>query len=87
MKKAGLTVYLKLSPTSLFHRLAPGKSKRPLIAELPDLKVMEFIVSELDKRKIFYEQADVIAKGENLKMEELAGLILKNIKKKPFLKP
>ena len=49
MKNTGLTVYLKLSPTSLFHRLAPGKSKRPLIADLEDLQVMEFIVAELER--------------------------------------
>jgi shikimate kinase len=79
MKKNGLTVYLKLAAGSLFHRLAPGKHKRPLIANMPDLPLMEFIVKELDKREVYYKQADLNVRGENLKIEELIELVNKRI--------
>jgi shikimate kinase len=75
MKKNGKSAYLKLSAGSLFHRLAPGKARRPLIAGMPDLPLMEYIVKELEKRAFYYEQADIIIKGENLKTDELADLI------------
>ena len=79
MRANGLTVYLKLTAGSLFHRLAPGKTKRPLIAAMPDLQLMEFIMNELHKREVFYETADLVVKGENLKTDELAGLIIASL--------
>ncbi len=72
MNHNGLTVYLRLSPGSLFHRLAPQKLQRPLIASMPDLPLMEYIIRESESREVFYSQAGLIMKGENLKPEELA---------------
>ena len=75
MKKNGITVYLKLAAGSLFHRLAAGKSKRPLISGMTDLGLMEYITNELEKRELFYNQADIIIKGESIKASELAEMI------------
>ncbi|HMT29829.1 MAG TPA: shikimate kinase, partial [Bacteroidia bacterium] len=46
----GLTVYIKLSPGSLFHRLAPSKTSRPLIAGKSDVELMEYIMETLKDR-------------------------------------
>lgn len=72
MNKTGITVYLKMNPGSLFHRLAPGKAKRPLIANLSDIELMDFIHSKLLEREHFYRQAHLIIKGENLNVKSLA---------------
>lgn len=79
MNEHGLTVYLKLAPGSLFHRLAPGKAKRPLIANMPDLPLMEFIIKEIQKREPFYEMATIIIKGESLKTDELVEVVQKEM--------
>jgi len=75
MNKNGLTVYLRLTAGSLFHRLAPSKATRPLIAEMPDLPLMEYIVKELQQREPVYEQAGIVIKGESIKVDELAEMI------------
>lgn len=72
MNKTGITVYLKMNPGSLFHRLAPRKAKRPLIANLSDIELMDFIHSKLLEREHFYRQAHLIIKGENLNVKSLA---------------
>jgi len=78
MNKNGITVYLKLTPGSLFHRLAPSKAARPLIAGMPDLPLMEYIVKELQQREPIYEQASIVIRGESIKIDELALLIRKH---------
>lgn len=72
MNKTGITVYLDLHPGSLFHRLAPAKEKRPLIAGLSDVELMDFIHTKLLEREHFYRQAHLIIKGESLNVKSLA---------------
>ncbi len=72
MNKTGITVYLDLHPGSLFHRLAPSKAKRPLIAKLTDTELMDFIHTKLLEREHFYRQAHIIVKGESLNIKLLA---------------
>lgn len=72
MNKTGITVYLDLHPGSLFHRLAPSKAKRPLIAKLTDTELMDFIHTKLLEREHFYRQAHIIVKGESLNLKLLA---------------
>lgn len=77
MKVTGITVYIRMSAGSLFHRLAQSKTKRPLIAGLSDLKLMDFIMDVLPEREQFYMQAHHIVKGENLKAEKILELLKK----------
>lgn len=75
MNKTGITVYLQLHPGSLFHRLAPGKLKRPLIAKFSDTELMDFIHTKLLEREYFYRQAHIMVKGESLNVKSLADEI------------
>ena len=50
--------HLDVVPEVLFRRLKIAKSKRPLLAGKDDAELMSFILSALEKRKAFYEQAD-----------------------------
>lgn len=76
MNESGITVYIRMAPGSLFHRLLPSKTKRPLIAGLTDLQLMEFIMNTLPERELFYSQAKFTVKGENLKAEKISELLI-----------
>lgn len=52
------TFYLKLAPELIYQRLCNEKSKRPLISNLSDKELHEFIFRHFPLRKGFYEQAD-----------------------------
>ncbi len=78
MKSSGLTVYIEMPPAALFHRLAPVKATRPMIASLTDAGLMEFIYSCLKERESFYRQAHLIIPGENLHPDTLLSAILRH---------
>jgi shikimate kinase len=59
MNGAGMTVYLDAHPGTLFHRLAPEKSSRPLIASKGDIDLMEYIIDKLEERISFYNKAQL----------------------------
>ena len=52
-----VSIYLKASINTLFNRLSPNKSKRPLIAHMDDEQMKEFIAMHLFERSYFYKQA------------------------------
>lgn len=57
MNRSGNTVWLKASVERLHQRLSEGKSKRPLIANLNDDELRNFIISSLEKRDVHYGKA------------------------------
>lgn len=77
MNLNGVTIYIRLTVGSLFHRLAPSKHKRPLIAKKNDVELMEFIITTLQDRLTFYKQAKYIIKGENLDVKDIQELLSK----------
>ena len=81
MNENGITVYLEMHPGSIYHRIGKHKKERPLIRHLGDVELMEFIINELDKRKIVYRKANLVMKGESLKTEELEQQLLLLMKK------
>lgn len=52
-----ISIYLKASIETLFNRLAPNKSKRPLIADKSDAEMKEFIAKHLFDRSFYYNHA------------------------------
>lgn len=57
MNESGATAYLEVHAGTIFHRLAPEKEKRPLIANKGDVDLMEYIMDKLAERTPFYNQA------------------------------
>ena len=53
-------VYIKVSIPTLVARLTAEKNSRPLIANLADDKIPEFVAKHLFERRFFYEQAKII---------------------------
>lgn len=53
------TVYLQLSVSQLYERLRSHRHERPLLADVPEAQLQEFIAKHLFDRRSFYEQAHI----------------------------
>jgi shikimate kinase len=77
IKKHGFSIYLKLSPKSLFSRLKSSKSDRPLIKDLSEDQLLTYIESKLDKREAFYNQCNITYSGLSADSKELIEILQK----------
>lgn len=78
MKKAGLVIYLKMTPGQLKSRLGREPGERPLLKELPGEEIRSFITRKLSQREPFYNQASIIIDGIDLDIKSLVEEIMKN---------
>ncbi|MCL4151920.1 UNVERIFIED_CONTAM: hypothetical protein GTU68_024138 [Idotea baltica] len=60
MNESGITIYLRPPITELIERLIPQKAHRPLIRDIQNDSLEEFIGQFLEKREPYYLQAQVI---------------------------
>lgn len=60
MRKHGTTIYLKTSPEILFERLKNERDRRPLLKNLSEPELKNFIRERLEEREPFYRQADFV---------------------------
>jgi shikimate kinase len=63
--------YIKASIKTLVSRLTAEKNKRPLVADLEDDKLVEFVAKHLFERSFFYEQASMTVNTEDKSLEEI----------------
>lgn len=59
------SIYIKAGIPALVARLIEEKSSRPLVANLENEKMTEFVAKHLFERRFFYEQASIILNTEN----------------------
>lgn len=78
---SSFTIYIQLSPQSLFHRLTQAHKVRPLLKGKSEEELLNYIESELAKREKFYEQAHLVFKGEDVNLD----LLVSEIKDAGFL--
>lgn len=57
MNRCGTTIWLEASTSKLLLRLSQAKSSRPLIAQMDDSQLRDFIISSLEKRAPHYSKA------------------------------
>ena len=69
------TIFLNLSIKNLSKRLINGKAKRPLIANLNDEDISEFIAKHLFERSFYYNQAEIIVQTDLLNIDEIVAVI------------
>ena len=65
------SIYVKVDIKTLASRLTTEKNKRPLVADLEDDKLIEFVAKHLFERRFFYEQASITVNSENKSIEEI----------------
>ena len=75
MNQNGFTVFLRISPESAIMRLSQSKVKRPILIDKSPEELAEFIVKNYAERLPFYQQAQLVFKGEDCDVETLATLI------------
>ena len=81
INKNGISVYLKMSSDTLLTRLSKEKNKRPLICDLNDVDLKNFIETHLKKRKAFYQKANHIIQSDHHTADNLAEKIIKLIRR------
>ena len=69
------TVYLKASVKSLTMRLITEKSNRPIIANIPDEKLSDFIAKHLFERSVFYTQAEFTVEVSLIQIDQVVKKI------------
>ena len=75
MNQSGTSVWINTPTETLLKRLVVEKSKRPLIRELDNDQLRNFIGKKYADRRIYYEQADVIMDDEPLQLDKLIEMI------------
>jgi shikimate kinase len=71
MHQSGTTVWINTAIELLFQRLVKEKENRPLIKNLSDDQLKNFIIKKFADRKIYYEQADIKMDDEPVQLEKL----------------
>ncbi|MCC9016819.1 shikimate kinase [Flavobacterium lipolyticum] len=71
-----ISIYLKASIETLYGRLVHNKSKRPLIAEMNEEEMKEFIAKHLFDRSFYYNQAQYKVTVDDKTVEETVQDIL-----------
>ena len=75
MNQNGFTIFLKISPHSAIVRLSNSKVRRPKVYGKSFSELEEFIQKNYAERMPFYEQAQLIYKGEDLDVDALIAEI------------
>jgi shikimate kinase len=75
MNGSGLTIYLKLSPDTLYGRLKRSSGERPLLKDLGSEELYDFIVRKLREREKWYSMASLIIDGDNSEIGELVSQV------------
>jgi len=74
-----ISIYLKASIDTLFERLISEKTNRPLIANLPNNQIKEFIAKHLFDRSFYYNQATIKVNVDGKSVEEIAFEVMKSL--------
>ena len=75
LNEKGITLYLRVKPSTLLLRLKEGQKKRPLIANLNEEQLHAFISEKLVERESTYLKAQLIVDEPNQKIEQLIHLL------------
>jgi shikimate kinase len=70
-----VSIYLKASIDTLYSRLINGKHNRPLIANLEDSEIKDFIAKHLFDRSFYYNQATLKVNVDDKNIDEIVAEI------------
>ncbi len=72
---SGKSIYLKMKVQDLKDRLQKEKNKRPLIKNLTEKELVNFISKKLLERECFYKKANHVLKSKNINEKDIEKLI------------
>lgn len=76
MNNNGITVWLNTRMDVLFNRLLDEKDARPLLRNLTDAQLKQFILKKFSERRIYYEQANLVVEESEASVESLIQHIM-----------
>jgi shikimate kinase len=76
MNQNGTTVWLNTRLDVLFNRLLQEKEARPLLKNLSDSQLKQFILKKFSERRIYYEQADLVVEESEASVDSLIQHIM-----------
>jgi shikimate kinase len=76
MKETGILVYIKMTPQQLMSRLGDVTGERPLLKNLKDSELADYITVKLKEREPFYNQANIVIDGMSLDIKSLSEKII-----------
>ena len=71
MNHSGTTVWINTQPEILFNRLIKEMDKRPLIKDLSEEQLRNYIYKKMADRNIYYEQAKIKVNEEPVQLDIL----------------
>jgi len=75
INKYATSIYLKTSIKTIYNRLLTEKDKRPLVANIKNENLQEFIAKHLFERIPYYEKANFTLDSNEKKVEKLVSEI------------
>lgn len=75
LNEKGVTIYLKRPAKELYQRLINAKAQRPLVKELGEEELLQFIEKKLVEREQYYHQARYILNREQQNVEEIKTIL------------
>ncbi len=75
MNKNGTTIWIDESIDVLAERLKPEKEHRPLIKNLSDNELKDFLSQKLAERRPFYSQSVIHLKDDDINLKNIVKLI------------
>ncbi|WP_350287579.1 shikimate kinase [uncultured Croceitalea sp.] len=79
LAKTAHSVYLKLSIAKLLERISNEKSERPLVANISDEDLPEFIGKHLFERSPFYNKASYILTCDDKSVDDIVEEVTKRL--------
>lgn len=80
MNGHGLTLYLNLEPKALLSRLlSSDKNTRPLLSDMKDDELLNYIEDKLESRSPFYEAAKININPLQHSPKDICAILLKEI--------
>lgn len=75
LNRKGITIYLKRPAKELYQRLIHAKTQRPLVKELGEEELLQFIEKKLVERERYYQQAKHILNREQQNVDEIKTIL------------
>jgi shikimate kinase len=75
MKKSGTPVWINTSVEVMYERLLKDAAHRPLVKELTEDQLKEYIIKKFSDRKIYYQQAELIIDDETISLNNFVEKI------------
>lgn len=75
MNKNGTTIWIDESVDVLVERLKPEKDHRPLIKNLSDDELKDFLAKKIEERKQFYSQSKIHLQGNDINLKNMLQLV------------